>query len=75
MDVQLLPSCATLPPSGTFVTELLRREFPDAIMMNGVVCPYAAGEVCVQHYNSVLTLSKLVVVRSPCVCQRYRNAL
>ena len=44
------------------MTELLRREYPDAVMVNGVVWPFQAGEVCVQNYNSILTLSKLVLV-------------
>jgi hypothetical protein len=44
------------------VSEVLRQQYPHAFIMNVVVWPYDFGEVCVQHYNSVLTLSHLALV-------------
>jgi tubulin delta len=43
---------------GTRFTEALATEFPDTIRINVCVVPYRFGEVAVQHYNSVLCLSK-----------------
>jgi tubulin delta len=45
--------------AGTFVTEAIRARYPDTFILNVVVWPYDAGEVCVQHYNAALTLSHL----------------
>ncbi|KAK7087673.1 tubulin delta chain-like [Littorina saxatilis] len=44
---------------GAYATEMLREEFPQAFMVNQVVWPYKTGEVIVQNYNAVLTLSHL----------------
>lgn len=44
---------------GTHVTHTLRDEYEDAIVANHVVWPYSSGEVIVQNYNSLLTLSHL----------------
>lgn len=44
---------------GAYVSELLREEFPQTFMVNQVVWPYKTGEVIVQNYNAVLTLSHL----------------
>ncbi|KAL8596900.1 hypothetical protein ACOMHN_065849 [Nucella lapillus] len=44
---------------GAYVTQMLRDEFPQAFMVNQVVWPYRTGEVIVQNYNAVLTLSHL----------------
>lgn len=47
---------------GTYITERLRAEYPHAFILNQLVWPYTKGEVTVQHYNTVLTLSKLYPV-------------
>ncbi|XP_053817539.1 tubulin delta chain isoform X2 [Vidua chalybeata] len=44
---------------GAFVTQCLRDAFPTSFILNHVVWPYGTGEVIVQNYNSVLTLSHL----------------
>jgi len=44
---------------GTYITEALRDEYPHTFLVNQVVWPYYTGEVIVQNYNSVLTLSHL----------------
>ncbi|NWR42538.1 TBD protein, partial [Regulus satrapa] len=44
---------------GAFVTQCLRDAFPTSFLLNHVVWPYGTGEVIVQNYNSVLTLSHL----------------
>ena len=44
---------------GTYVTELLKDEYPNAVLVNPVVWPYASGEVIVQNYNALLTTSHL----------------
>ncbi len=44
---------------GTHVTEDIADEFSDITLFNIAVTPYHFGEVVVQHYNSVLCLSKL----------------
>lgn len=48
---------------GAFVTEALRKRYPDAILINVAVWPFTAGEVCVQQYNAVLSLASLTKVR------------
>lgn len=44
---------------GTYLTEQLVDEFPDATKVNGLVWPNAAGDVAVQAYNSVFTVAHL----------------
>uniref|UniRef100_A0A8B9T721 Tubulin delta chain n=1 Tax=Anas platyrhynchos TaxID=8839 RepID=A0A8B9T721_ANAPL len=44
---------------GAFVTQCLRDAFPSSFILNHVIWPYGTGEVIVQNYNSVLTLSHL----------------
>ena len=44
---------------GTRITEATSDEFPDVSRMNIAVTPYHFGEVVVQHFNTVLCLSKL----------------
>lgn len=49
---------------GAYVTEALRKRYPDAVLINVAVWPFSAGEVCVQHYNAVLSLASLTKVRT-----------
>ena len=44
---------------GAFVTNALKDDYPHCSIINQVVWPYATGEVIVQNYNAVLTLSHL----------------
>lgn len=44
---------------GAFVTTALKDEYPHATIVNNVIWPYTTGEVIVQNYNAVLTLSHL----------------
>lgn len=44
---------------GAHVTGCLREEFPHSFILNQVVWPYGTGEVIVQNYNAILTLSHL----------------
>lgn len=44
---------------GAYVTGCLREEFPHSFILNQVVWPYGTGEVIVQNYNAILTLSHL----------------
>ncbi|KAL5016563.1 hypothetical protein ScPMuIL_006152 [Solemya velum] len=44
---------------GAHITQSLRDEFPHSFIVNQVVWPYNTGEVIVQNYNAVLTLSHL----------------
>ena len=44
---------------GAYITQCLKDEFPRAFLLNQVVWPYSMGEVIVQNYNAVLTLSHL----------------
>ncbi|NXO27111.1 TBD protein, partial [Cisticola juncidis] len=44
---------------GAFVTQSLRDAFPTSFLLNHLIWPYGTGEVIVQNYNSVLTLSHL----------------
>ncbi|KAE8624746.1 hypothetical protein XENTR_v10006037 [Xenopus tropicalis] len=44
---------------GTFLTRCLRDAYPDSLLLNQVIWPYGTGEVIVQNYNSILTLSHL----------------
>ncbi|XP_072101023.1 tubulin delta chain isoform X1 [Mobula birostris] len=44
---------------GTFVTQCLRDRYPHSLILNQLTWPYGTGEVIVQNYNTVLTLSHL----------------
>ncbi|XP_078391217.1 tubulin delta chain isoform X1 [Cetorhinus maximus] len=44
---------------GTYVTRCLRDTYPNAFILNQLTWPYGTGEVIVQNYNAVLTLSHL----------------
>uniref|UniRef100_F7FIE1 Tubulin delta chain n=1 Tax=Callithrix jacchus TaxID=9483 RepID=F7FIE1_CALJA len=44
---------------GAFVTQNLQDQYPNSLKMNQIIWPYGTGEVIVQNYNSVLTLSHL----------------
>ncbi|XP_040192871.1 tubulin delta chain isoform X1 [Rana temporaria] len=44
---------------GTFITKCLRDIYPNSLLLNEVIWPYGTGEVIVQNYNSILTLSHL----------------
>ncbi|KAG8451669.1 hypothetical protein GDO86_003745 [Hymenochirus boettgeri] len=44
---------------GTFLTRCLRDAYPESLLLNQVIWPYGTGEVIVQNYNSILTLSHL----------------
>ncbi|XP_069471207.1 tubulin delta chain isoform X2 [Ambystoma mexicanum] len=44
---------------GTYVTQCLRDAYPNSFLLNQVIWPYGTGEVIVQNYNAILTLSHL----------------
>ncbi|XP_069740690.1 tubulin delta chain isoform X2 [Narcine bancroftii] len=44
---------------GTFVTQCLRDRYPHSLILNQLTWPYGTGEVIVQNYNTLLTLSHL----------------
>ncbi|KAG1663979.1 Tubulin delta chain [Nymphon striatum] len=44
---------------GSFITEKIKDHFSKKFVMNQVVFPFTSGEVAIQNYNSVLTLSHL----------------
>ncbi|EDQ87929.1 uncharacterized protein MONBRDRAFT_33187 [Monosiga brevicollis MX1] len=44
---------------GARVTELVREAYPKSALTNMIVLPYMTGEVIVQFYNAVLSLSHL----------------
>ena len=44
---------------GAYVTQCLRDAYPNSFIVDQVVWPYNTGEVIVQNYNAVLTLSHL----------------
>uniref|UniRef100_A0A8C6FQV8 Tubulin delta chain n=1 Tax=Moschus moschiferus TaxID=68415 RepID=A0A8C6FQV8_MOSMO len=44
---------------GAFVTQNLQDQYSSALKMNQIIWPYGNGEVIVQNYNSILTLSHL----------------
>ena len=44
---------------GSRLTELLRDEYPEKFLLSCIVTPFFGGESPLQHYNSILTLSKL----------------
>ena len=45
---------------GTRMTEAMCDHFPDITLLNIAVAPYHFSEVVVQHYNSLLCLSKVI---------------
>ncbi|XP_077021100.1 tubulin delta chain isoform X3 [Tamandua tetradactyla] len=44
---------------GAFVTQNLQDQYSNSLRMNQIIWPYGTGEVIVQNYNSILTLSHL----------------
>lgn len=44
---------------GAFITQKLQDQYSSSLKMNQIIWPYGTGEVIVQNYNSVLTLSHL----------------
>ncbi|XP_021032914.1 tubulin delta chain [Mus caroli] len=44
---------------GAFITQKLQDQYSSALKMNQIIWPYGTGEVIVQNYNSILTLSHL----------------
>lgn len=44
---------------GTFLTTAIKDEFPHVTIINNAIWPYTMGEVIIQNYNAVLTLSHL----------------
>ena len=44
---------------GTYLTHCLNDNFEDAYIVNNVIWPYSSGEVVLQYYNTVLSLSHL----------------
>jgi tubulin delta len=47
---------------GVAISEQIRDEFPNASLVHQSVWPYSSGEVIVQDYNAILTLSHLYEV-------------
>lgn len=44
---------------GSYLLESIRDEFEDVSIMNVTIAPHLTGEVIVQNYNTILTMSKL----------------
>lgn len=44
---------------GAFITQEVREEYKNAFIVNQVVWPYSTGEVIVQNYNTLLSVSQL----------------
>nr|KAF6417555.1 tubulin delta 1 [Molossus molossus] len=44
---------------GAFITQNLQDQYSNFLKMNHIIWPYGTGEVIVQNYNSILTLSHL----------------
>ena len=44
---------------GTYITHCLHDTFQDSFIVNQVIWPYSTGEVILQNYNTVLSLSHL----------------
>ncbi|XP_066118826.1 tubulin delta chain isoform X3 [Saccopteryx bilineata] len=44
---------------GAFITQNLQDQYSNSLKMNHIIWPYGTGEVIVQNYNSILTLSHL----------------
>lgn len=55
---------------GACLTQRLRDAFPSCFLVNHVVWPYASGEVIVQNYNIVLTMSHLQTSSDLIIAQR-----
>ena len=45
---------------GTHLVEAVKEANPKASMVNVAVWPYSTGEVILQNYNSLLTISRLI---------------
>lgn len=45
--------------TGAYVMEALKDEYPYASILSHCIWPYESGEVIVQNYNALLTLSRL----------------
>ena len=55
---------------GAYITQRLRQAFPACFVVNHVVWPYTSGEVIVQNYNIVLTMSHLQTSSDLIIVQR-----
>ncbi|XP_055982574.1 tubulin delta chain [Sorex fumeus] len=44
---------------GAFITQNLQDQYSNSLKVNQIIWPYGTGEVIVQNYNSILTLSHL----------------
>ncbi|CAF3951033.1 unnamed protein product [Adineta steineri] len=44
---------------GAYAVEIVRDELPRSFLLTTIIVPYTSGEVVVQNYNSLLTLSHL----------------
>uniref|UniRef100_A0A7M5V5F2 Tubulin delta chain n=2 Tax=Clytia hemisphaerica TaxID=252671 RepID=A0A7M5V5F2_9CNID len=55
---------------GAYVTQELRDAFPSSYLVNHVVWPYTSGEVIVQNYNIMLTMSRLQASSDLVIAQR-----
>ncbi|KAL2612850.1 hypothetical protein R1flu_024542 [Riccia fluitans] len=44
---------------GAYLVEALKDEFPSSFILSYSICPYESGEIIVQNYNVLLTLSHL----------------
>uniref|UniRef100_A0A8C6A0P5 Tubulin delta chain n=2 Tax=Marmota TaxID=9992 RepID=A0A8C6A0P5_MARMA len=44
---------------GAFITQDLQDQYSNSLRMNQIIWPYGTGEVIVQNYNSIMTLSHL----------------
>ncbi|CAM9163884.1 unnamed protein product, partial [Chrysoparadoxa australica] len=53
---------------GAYLTEQVVDEFAGAAVLNAVVCPYTNGEVIVQSYNTIFTLSRLAAAADGVLC-------
>jgi len=58
---------------GAYITQALRDAFPGCYLVNHVVWPYSSGEVIVQNYNIVLTMSHLQSTSDLVIVQRNDN--
>ncbi|KAJ3016906.1 UNVERIFIED_CONTAM: hypothetical protein HDU68_011961 [Siphonaria sp. JEL0065] len=44
---------------GSRLTQEIRNEYPKRFLWNAVITPFESGETALQHYNSLLSLTKL----------------
>jgi tubulin delta len=44
---------------GSYLLQTIREEYPDLVIANIAIAPHLTGEVIVQNYNTILTLSNL----------------